>query len=51
MTMKLTIECEGVTINDIELALEEANKRFLAGNTSGFDSNDEGNFTFKLTEE
>ncbi len=46
-----TINVEGKTISDIELALEEALKRIKAGNTSGFDGNDEGSFEFQISGE
>lgn len=43
-----TIEASGKTQGDLEQALEEALKRIRAGNTSGFDSNDDGDFRFDV---
>jgi hypothetical protein len=47
--LKVTINCEGKTLRDIELAIEEAKKRILKENTSGFDSNEDGSFDFYLS--
>lgn len=47
--LKGSITFEGKTDSDIELAIEEALKRIKNGNTFGFDSNDEGSFTFQIT--
>ena len=44
----LTITITGNTDGDLENGLAEATKRFEAGNTSGFDSNDSGRFSFTV---
>jgi hypothetical protein len=46
--MKLTIEATGDTENDVRQAVSEAMDRFDAGNTSGFDRNATGSFTFTV---
>lgn len=46
--MELTVTCQGESIRDIELALEEATSRILAGNIEGYDVNETGNFSFLL---
>jgi hypothetical protein len=48
--LKCTINITGETTNDIELAIEEAKKNIIAGNTSGFDGNDSGNYSFTISE-
>lgn len=49
--LKGTINFEGKTTSDVELAIEEALKRIKSGNTSGFDSNDSGEFNFQISGE
>lgn len=45
------IEFEGRTRLDIADALSEALTRINSGNTSGFDSNDDGSFSFEINGE
>lgn len=49
MKKKITIEIEGETEYDLELALDEAVSRIEDGNVFGFDSNESGRFTFTVT--
>ena len=51
ITRKIEIEAWGDTEEDVELAIEEAQRRISGGNTSGCDRNDTGGFTFTITEE
>lgn len=44
--IRLTAICEGRSQGDIELALQELLTQVRAGNTSGINSNDSGNYTF-----
>ena len=44
-----TLRFTGKTLDDVELAIGEALRRIGAGNTSGFDSNADGLFTFEVT--
>ena len=44
--LTVTITCEGKTLSDIEMAIDEAKKRIAEGNKMGFDSNDDGEFKF-----
>lgn len=44
----LQINCTGKTSHELILALEEAQRRIEAGNSSGFDSNDGGSFDFAI---
>lgn len=48
--MKLTLTVKGVTHTDILLGIEEAARRIEAGNTSGFDRNETGSFSFDVVE-
>lgn len=43
------ISFKGKTDSDVEMAIEEALNRIKAGNRSGFDSNDSGEFSFNIT--
>lgn len=45
--LEVKIEAEGHTLDDLIQAIDEAKARLQAGNTSGFDSNDTGNFSFE----
>lgn len=45
------IEFTGESDGDIELAIEAALESIRRGNTSGFDRNDTGSYTFSLTDE
>lgn len=47
--LTLSISVNGKTREDLELALEEAVRRFWAGNKLGFDRSDSGNFRFEVT--
>jgi hypothetical protein len=47
--LKLEINIEGATLGDLELAIDEAKKRIMEGNYSGFDSNSTGSFNFSRT--
>ena len=49
--LKGTINFEGKTGTDVELAIEEALKRIKAGSRGGSDSNEEGNFEFDISGE
>ena len=46
--LKEKIEFEGKTYSDVEIAIDEAKKKILQTFTSGFDSNDDGNFSFEI---
>ena len=48
-TLAISIEANGETVADIEMALEEITARIVAGFTSGFDENETGRFSFSLT--
>lgn len=41
------IQVSGKTLTEIINGIDEAKKRIEAGNTMGFDSNDEGDFSFE----
>jgi hypothetical protein len=47
---KLTLTSEGKTTDDLLLALQEITRLMRAGFTSGFDGNDNTNFTFQIKE-
>ncbi|MFM2408553.1 MAG: hypothetical protein RL358_1295 [Pseudomonadota bacterium] len=47
----ITMTLEGKTESDLELAFEEVVKLIQAGNTSGRNSNDDGNFSFVVRNE
>lgn len=47
--LKLVITCNAKTQDGLEDALNEARRRFVDGNTSGFDRNDISNFSFEVT--
>ena len=47
--LQLVITCTGNTESDLEDALYEVRKRFLDGNTSGFDRNTSSSFNFEVT--
>lgn len=49
--LKCTINAEGKTDFDIQCALEEALRLIKAGNFSGMNSNDDGEFDFQITGE
>lgn len=42
------IEFTGKTMSDVEAAVEEALERIKNENTSGFDRNEDGSFTFEV---
>jgi len=46
--LKGKIEFEGKTYSDVEMAIDEAKKKIMETYTSGFDSNDEGNYSFEI---
>lgn len=46
--LKGKIEFEGKTMSDVEFAIEEALGRIRDGNTTGFDRNEDGNFSFDV---
>ena len=46
--LKGKIEFEGKTYSDVEIAIDEAKKKILQTFTSGFDSNDDGNYSFEI---
>lgn len=46
--MKGKIEFTGETIEDVRAAVEEALERINLGNTTGFDRNDSGSFSFDV---
>lgn len=46
--LKGTITFEGKTNEDIELAIEEALRVIKNGNSSGFNSNEDGEFSFQI---
>ena len=47
--MKATINAEGKTPSDLELAIEEALRLIRQGNLRGAGSNDDGDFSFEVT--
>jgi hypothetical protein len=47
---KANISAEGATESDLVDAIREALRRIEEGNTSGFDRNESGNFTFEVEE-
>lgn len=47
--LKLTITISGNETGDLELALEEVQRLVSEGFTSGFDSNETGDFRFELS--
>ena len=46
----LTIEVNGETAGDLEIALDEIKKKVEQGFLSGFDGNDSGNYEFDIKE-
>ncbi len=48
---KITIVARGKTAEDVAAAVEEAIKRYNAGNESGADTSDDGGFYFQTTED
>jgi len=46
--LKMMVEIEGTTDFDLELALNEVLRLVSDGNTSGFDSNENGRFSFSI---
>lgn len=46
--LKGKIEFEGETYSDVELAIDEAKRKILQTFRSGFDANDEGNYSFEI---
>ena len=46
--IKGKIEFEGNTLSDVELAIDEAEKKIMQTYTSGFDSSDDGNYSFEV---
>lgn len=48
--LEVKIEISAQSLPDVEEALNEARRKILAGYTSGFDSNDEGSYTFQVAE-
>lgn len=46
--LTFTLEATGHTESDVQEAVEEALRRFLNGNRSGFDRNESGRFTFDV---
>lgn len=48
--LKLTIEIKGDSTADLVDALDALTQSIEAGNTSGFDSNDSGNYHFDVAE-
>ena len=46
--LKGKIEFEGKTLSDVELAINEAKKKIMQTFTSGFDTNDDGNYSFEI---
>ena len=46
--VKGKIEFEGKTYSDVEIAIDEAKKKILQTFTSGFDTNDDGNYSFEI---
>jgi 5-methylcytosine-specific restriction endonuclease McrA len=49
--LTLTVTIEGRTDGDLELALEAVTDSIQRGNTSGFDSNESGRYTFDIAGE
>ena len=49
--LSITINAEGKTDSDIEIAVEEALRNIKAGNRSGMNSNDSGRFDFEISGE
>lgn len=47
--LHLQITIEGKSITDLELAIDEAKKRISKGNREGFDSNEDGEFSFEVS--
>jgi len=49
--LKANVEIEGRTALDIEAALTEVLRSLESGNTSGFDRNDDGRYSFEVSGE
>lgn len=49
--LELTITITGKSTSDLEFALEEVTRKVSEGYLSGMDSNDEGDYSFKVTGE
>ena len=49
--LKGTITFTGKTLGDIDIAIEKVRKRIAAGNTGGFDHNEDGGFDFDVNGE
>lgn len=47
--LNLTLNISATNLSELEYSIDEAKKRILAGNTSGFDSNDNAEFQFNIT--
>jgi hypothetical protein len=47
--MDLKVQVTGRTARDIELALHEVMRSVEDGNTSGFDRNQDGDYTFEIS--
>lgn len=45
----LTINIEGKTLSDLEIAIDEVKKHISNGCVSGMDSNNDGEFNFQIT--
>ena len=46
--LKGEIKFEGKTYSDVFGAIDEAKKKILSTYTSGFDGNDDGNYSFEI---
>lgn len=51
LPMELSITISGRTISDLEYAIDEVKRLVSQGYMSGFDSNDDGEYSFQLTGE
>lgn len=49
--LKLKVEINGKSINDLVIALEEVMNKVEDEYTSGFDRNDSGNYSFEVNGE
>lgn len=49
--LKLDATCEGKTLNDLLMAIDEMRSRVSQEYTSGFDKNEDGNFSFDVSGE
>lgn len=49
--LKLNVKIEGKTFSDLELALEEVKKKVAEEYGSGFDSNEDGRYSFVIAGE